>query len=998
MTTINECKYCNRSGLPILPLRLAYVPGGMDGMGLDRSTKLVFPMEQGKYMSRIITSGYVYTLDMRAGGFWRCFAATTSGHFREYPVDERPSTQPTFQCARDGHSDVASIITVENAKDAGEVWIGYSHVWWSKAVRKTLKGDAKKRGALMTQIDAKKLVTGGAVDPTAGYRCTDSAMLDKHVAEYGAFPIVSKIYASNTTHPAVERSGQAGALIERMHAISPGNAIVLPLGDAVGNLEDTNHWRNLKAGELAKFLAAETRSEKYIIGGIVKGLEKSLEDKGQGKEWKDRYAQHLDMHALDRDLATHNNTVKRNETKILAASNDWLGWVKSVFFTAAWKVYDGDDKQYGKALGHDLETDFAHAVFGSGATKKEQAWWDHILSQAPSDPDNPLWLAFAAGDKDVVTYLKGDSSKTGDVGKTDKGTDILKNTKEGMEEFEEWLHKRHAGHLVRTVSEEAGMIGNTISSQLSRLATAAPAQALVIGTRVRVVVASRLDAIIRPHSWQGTTTELIEIMHETVWGPPTATVSKTIREAQRLKIVQSMDGAYLGGHFTSAKVVTIESWLPDEAARLPAAAVRAALPGPGAVLALPRPALNPWESMLDFMKGKTGGIVLLGGVLQIVNLSGAIVQLNTALKGNAKDRDDSIHEAIFGITSGVLGVMGVTAEVSANVIKGRIVASIARTAEIKLLTASAWLGLAGGLLASGSAAAEGVQAFVKFWGLARDGDLDAAASYGVAGSLFVVSAISGAAVSIIGAASALSAAGATGAVATTIMTTAITLVGWIPVWGWIAIGIAAVIAGIYLLYQGATKEDTPLEKWLSRCCYRDQTSYFWEKSIPKFANLKEELMEFQQAIYGLTISLKWNDSLLGKDEIEFEVIMPGYTPKASEYAYLLQLDGPKWHTEVSRHASAFSTDKDLQPREEKLYFSAIKPGTKSIPTDQVLEFPEPMQFHLENGVGTVRGKVLANETYYNHARLKFEYWPNAAQNPELKMTPGPSGNYLDAAD
>jgi hypothetical protein len=160
------------------------------------------------------------------------------------------------------------------------------------------------------------------------------------------------------------------------------------------------------------------------------------------------------------------------------------------------------------------------------------------------------------------------------------------------------------------------------------------------------------------------------------------------------------------------------------------------------------------------------------------------------------------------------------------------------------------------------------------------------------------------------------------------------------------------------------------------------------------------MSEFQQALYGINVSLFWNDRL-GKDEVEVSVIMPGFRSAASSYAFSLQLLGPgKRQTIVTRQTSAFSSDPDLKPQPPaQHYMSATPPGQKIIPMDEILQFSEPFSLKLEKGIATYAGKLRVNEDFYDRARLKFEYWPDATNHPDLRMIPVPGGaNYADARD
>lgn len=1000
-----DCQFCNRRGLPLLPLRLAYVPNHKTSLpsSLTSGNPNLHSVKDGAYALRIITEGYVYILDMRAGGFWRCFAATQTGHFKELPLDALPAQQPSFQCGRTGHANVSSIVSIERASEGGEVWVGYSRVHWTQATRAKIKQDANLRAAAMVQFNAAAVVTGGNLPPHSGLRLTSGDQLASLVGEYAkdetGFSHIDRLYANATTAGAAERRGQADELVKAMHHISPNNAIVLALPDTIGIAQDINHWRNIRAGELAKYQGDAAKLRTRIIGDMILDIESSMRKQGQGSVWDERYAPKVEMKKVRADKLAHTKKVTEIEALILRASDDWCKWTASTQFKLAWQLYDGMDAQHGKSVGSAMERDFAGCVFGSGATPKEQKWWEEYLTADPSDTNHALWLAFAAGDKDVVAFLKGDAAKPLDMGKLDKGIDLVKQSKDLAEKLREWHSHRTSARLLRAVQAESGLLATTIASQLAVLGRAKPQAALIAGQRLRLVIVSRMEVVVTPYGQQVTLKQMVVQMHEAVWGPPKSQMSKVVQEARSLKIAQGIDGAWLGSKFTSTKVVAVEVWMPETAVGLGnSKASPKALPVPDT------PILNPWQGLTQYIKNSKAlgqGLLGLGAALQISNLSANLIQLDRATKGNAANRDDSITESLYGVVSGSLGLLALTGEVFAGSIAARAVPAAATAGTARLLTIAGWTALGGGVLGCASAGVDAFQSFRKANGLARDGDNDAAlSSFGVAGASALAFVGSGA-LTIIAAGTALAQAGATGAAASTVVGAAgfLGMGAAIPVAGWIVLVIGATVGGIYLAYKASTQEDTPLEKWLSRCEWRNEAAY--KNTIrAKFANLKEEMSEFQQALYGINVSLYWNDRL-GKDEVEVSVIMPGFRSAASSYAFSLQLLGPgKRQTIVTRQTSAFSSDPDLKPQPPaQHYVSATPPGQKFIPMEEILQFSEPFSLKLEKGIATYAGKLRVNEDFYDRARLKFEYWPDAANHPDLRMIPVPGGaNYADARD
>lgn len=122
-----------------------------------------------------------------------------------------------------------------------------------------------------------------------------------------------------------------------------------------------------------------------------------------------------------------------------------------------------------------------------------------------------------------------------------------------------------------------------------------------------------------------------------------------------------------------------------------------------------------------------------------------------------------------------------------------------------------------------------------------------------------------------------------------------------------------------------------------------------------------------------------------------QVLMPGYGSH-SAYAYALQARGDRWGwNDIDSKTSVFSHDPDLQPHQHMAVMSAVQPGQTFIPMDEVIEFTEPFTFILEHGMAMLKGKVALNPDYLNRARLKFQYWPDAANRPGLTLTPRPNG-------
>lgn len=55
------------------------------------------------------------------------------------------------------------------------------------------------------------------------------------------------------------------------------------------------------------------------------------------------------------------------------------------------------------------------------------------------------------------------------------------------------------------------------------------------------------------------------------------------------------------------------------------------------------------------------------------------------------------------------------------------------------------------------------------------------------------------------------------------------------------------------------------------------------------------------------------------------------------------------------------------------------------------DFDPAVHFTQHQGYAELKTEVLVDEDWWSKARLKFEYWPDVAHHPEIKMLPVASG-------
>ena len=174
-----KCEFCDKRGVPILPLRYAVAPTG-SGVPQAPALKVALPDEAAQYTRRLLRSGYLYVYDEARNRWDDYFVTAQSYYFKLASTPGTPVVIPEkeFDCACERHRAIASCITIPDAKRATNVWIGFSDVQWTDNVRQR-HADAAYRKRHMRCVDVKAFANSADAA-----HCIGIHTVGQHVAEY----------------------------------------------------------------------------------------------------------------------------------------------------------------------------------------------------------------------------------------------------------------------------------------------------------------------------------------------------------------------------------------------------------------------------------------------------------------------------------------------------------------------------------------------------------------------------------------------------------------------------------------------------------------------------------------------------------------------------------------------------------------------------------------------------------------------------------------------
>lgn len=906
---------------------------------------------------RTLPAGYLYVL--KPDLTWDGYMVDSEGLFRKTPVGLMPASAaevpPMSQaCRRSADNVTAQVIAVDPVKHAA-VWLAFSRYRWTPAVLADYASNKEGcRDRRMTKLDVMAAAQGslGSEHPAKNavrFGMSMSSDVGKAVADYSDASTVASINRHQVI-PLRSRAANAQALATKMASISANTvgktgAIIL-LRDDLGVAMDLNAARNSETAKLGAFLAEN--QHKRFVGDVITGFEKAFVENGQADEWNKRYKTKYHAQQIKTDRTQFDSKAKPWEIRINGMADDVATLNGSDALKACWRDFDPKDDV---SATNRLDATAA-CVHGAVKTKKEQALWDAWFNESPADPYSTLWGALTGMDASFGEFMLGKGLP--DTGKLGAIPDIVKNIRDAREKYHEHLAKRASDNSL-------ALVGVAMASQIARLKAINPSLYRVAGLRVLMVVSARTKIVATPVSVAMTLTQEAVMLAEATFGPPEPIMKRLLdlesRSNKRVFVVGSngVDAyAWTEQHTSVQKVRVVEAWLPETIAKdMPA------LGSPSVLKALPAPRINHFAALKEFTRSVPGALAWVGMTFQVLNLTNSAKDL---LDAKTQDKTD----ACFGTVSGILGVLGVTAEITAGAmekIAGRYVAS-----------AAGRMTFAGGLLASFAAITEAVQLAVKAVDRGRAGDVDAAWLYGTSSLALAISGLAGIGGSLAIASTAGALGGALGFLAP-IGTAAAT----IPVWGWIAAGVIFLGIGLALLWKAISATDTPMEVWLLGCSY----------GKGKLVSRKVEMDDLNKLMYAMTIEVEWSEDA-------FEASNKNFYDDFDDFRFAISLPGVGGNsvigckvTLVGRHGRKQVFHETIRPRIAKGIpvdpHQLVVTASPSLRTQATPDFIWWSPPRISDGGKRFSGQMKLNDDIYRSAEVEIKYWPDQANLPNLVL-------------
>ncbi|MFB4202167.1 T6SS effector BTH_I2691 family protein, partial [Arhodomonas sp. KWT2] len=305
---LNDCRWCTRRGLPILPVRYAItridetpevpvlpharvgalyprdaegdpVPLGLDTVLDDEGEWHTGQPPRCGYILRRLRGGYLYLYD-EGHECWLAYQVTDGGEFWQFPPGEPPAQidDEPFACHRPGSHAAASFIGLPYPLEAGRVWFAYLERPWSLAQLERVAGDEDWRKRHLQCFDVEAWLNDGVAEHAFAPSLIGEQVPEccagpaREALRWHRFPLAAGVDDAEALIEAMTTQARHDAGLQGKH----GQAVMLAVHDEVGILEELNAYRQQPLERMRLFQAEGDNARRSLWLASVRRLVAAL--------------------------------------------------------------------------------------------------------------------------------------------------------------------------------------------------------------------------------------------------------------------------------------------------------------------------------------------------------------------------------------------------------------------------------------------------------------------------------------------------------------------------------------------------------------------------------------------------------------------------------------------------------------------------------------------------------------------------------------------------
>ncbi|WP_445619151.1 T6SS effector BTH_I2691 family protein [Kushneria sp. Sum13] len=317
-----DCRYCMRQGLPILPVRYAVCQLdenlGVTPLPEDRIKELYPTDHEGqiaeldlqtsineeghqqkgthqksKYILRKLRNGFLYVYD-EGNAQWFAYAISDTSELLQFP----PSAPPTdlkpepFVCNKAAHRASACLVTLPNVTRTGKAWFAYVESPWSEAHLERVAGDSSWREQNMQCFDVNQWLGSGQTDYAFAQQEIETLVPEYNTGQASDIPVSESLKEHRFSRPVgidshEDLMAMMNARIENNRDLEgkAGQGVMLAIKDEVGIIEELNYARQKPLEKMREFQGKNgginaRRSQWYAsVVQLREALEQAAENK-----------------------------------------------------------------------------------------------------------------------------------------------------------------------------------------------------------------------------------------------------------------------------------------------------------------------------------------------------------------------------------------------------------------------------------------------------------------------------------------------------------------------------------------------------------------------------------------------------------------------------------------------------------------------------------------------------------------------------------------------